>query len=155
VRLPRDAGLTLLEVMVALAIIGVMSGVAVLGLNGAGRGMSVEAEARRLSSRLRLAADETLVTGRDLALDWDARSYGFVSWSATERRWTPSKVEALGPRHQLPSDMRLEGAHAEAPALIAGDGIGPPIVIDLKARSVAWRVAFDGLNVAAARATGG
>src|SRR4051812_43954645 len=133
--------------MVALAIIAVMSGVAVLGLNGATRGATAEAEARRLAGRIRLAADETLVTSRALGLQWDARGYGFVRWDETGRRWTPSEVDALGPRHLLPPGMSLEGAAQDGPALIAVDGIGPPIALDLTSRSEAWRVAFDGLNV--------
>jgi general secretion pathway protein H len=149
-RLPRDAGLTLVEVMVALAIIGVVSGVAVLGLGlGGGSSASIEAEARRLASRLRLAADEAMVTSSPLALDWDDRSYGFVDWSPAARTWTPSKIAVLGARHDLARGVRLEAARAEGPSLIAIDGLGPPILVELKSGAATWRVAFDGLNVAA------
>ncbi len=149
-----EAGLTLVEVMVALAIIAVMSSVAVLAVGGMGRGATTEAEARRLAARLRLAADETMVTSRGLALQWDRRGYGFVSWDAASRGWKPSEVGALGERHDLPSGMTLEGAVRDGPAPIAVDGVGPPLALELRGRTNAWRVAFDGLNVAATPAAG-
>jgi general secretion pathway protein H len=145
-----EAGLTLMEMMVVLAIIGVMSGVAVLGLGFAGRGVSAEIEARRLGERVRLAADETMITQRPLALKWDARGYAFVNWDGAKRDWVPSNVSALGARHDLPSGMRLEGAAGGAPEPIGADGAGRPINLTVAAGPKVWRVAFDGLNVAVA-----
>ena len=49
-RRARDAGVTLTEVLVALAIVGTMAGAALLGLGALGRGPSGEAEAMRLAS---------------------------------------------------------------------------------------------------------
>ncbi len=111
-RAPDETGMTLVEVMVALAIIAVMSGVAVLGLNGATRGATAEAEARRLASRLRLAADEAMVTGSGLGLQWDARGYSFVRWDPAVRRWSLPKVDALDAPHKLPAVMSLLGEKA-------------------------------------------
>ena len=70
-----------------LAIVGVMSGVTVLGLGALDRGGSGEAEAMRLADRLRLAADEALVTSVPLALVWDERGYRFLAWDAAGARW--------------------------------------------------------------------
>ena len=60
---PRDpaAGLTLIEVLVALAIVGVMTGVTVLSLDMLDRGGRAEAEAMRLArTRLQTEAGKTL-----------------------------------------------------------------------------------------------
>ena len=85
-----EAGVSLVEVLVVLAIIGVMAGVGVLGLGAADRGARAEAEARRLADRLQLAADEVLVTGTPHALVWDAEGYRFLAWdrigSSLDRR---------------------------------------------------------------------
>ena len=61
---PDQAGLTLVEILVVLAIIGVMAGATVLAIGAGGGGVRTETEARRLASRLELAADETMVTDR-------------------------------------------------------------------------------------------
>ncbi|RZM09800.1 MAG: type II secretion system protein GspH, partial [Sphingomonas sp.] len=85
-RRAREAGLTLVEMLVVLAIVGVMASVTLLAAGRGDRASSAESEARRLSVRLRLAADETMVTDRVLALAPDARGYSFVAWDATRRR---------------------------------------------------------------------
>ena len=76
----REAGLSLVEVLVVLAIVGIMAGVTVLGLGALDRGASGEAEAMRLASRMRLAADEALVTSVPLALVWEEHGYRFLAW---------------------------------------------------------------------------
>ena len=74
----RQAGLTLIEMLVVLVIVAVMAGVAVLGLGSLDRGSRAEAEARRLADRLQLASDEVLVAGAPLAMLWDPGGYRFV-----------------------------------------------------------------------------
>ncbi len=136
--------------LVVLTIVGVMAGVAVLGLAGADRGANVEAEARRLSSRLRLAADETMIADRTLALNWDPQGYGFTHWDAGARAWTADKLSALGERYVLPRGITLTAAGAAQPAVISLEG-GLPLDIVLTGANGAWRVDFDGLNVRVSR----
>ncbi len=45
------SGMTLVEILVVLAIVGVMAGVVTLGVGAADRGMGVETEANRLADR--------------------------------------------------------------------------------------------------------
>jgi general secretion pathway protein H len=78
VKRDRQAGLTLIEMLVVLVIVAVMAGVAVLGLGSLDRGSRAEAEARRLADRLQLASDEVLVAGAPLAMLWDPGGYRFV-----------------------------------------------------------------------------
>ena len=145
-----ETGLTLVEVMIVLALVGVTAAAAVLGLGGADRGLRVEAEAGRLASRLRLAADEAMITEQAIALSWDARSYGFVTAGPGGTGWRPSPVQALGERHVLPTGLSLSGGGAGQPLLIGADGAGAPIQLAVAGRNSAWRVYFDGLNVEAA-----
>ena len=55
--------MTLVEMLVVLAVVGVSAGVVVLGLGSLRRGDGAQAEANRLADRLKLAADEVLVSG--------------------------------------------------------------------------------------------
>lgn len=142
-----QTGMTLVEMLIVLAIIGVATGATVLGMGAMG-GASAETEARRLGARLRAAADETMVTERPLALTWDAESYGFVTPDA-RGRWTPAVGGGLEP-HELPSGIRLTGPRGSAPLPILVDGAAAPIQLGVTGSSGSWRVAFDGFDVAIA-----
>jgi len=73
----RQAGFTLLEIIVVLVIMAVA--VAVVGVNMAGssEGAELRAAARGLASGFRYARSEAIVTGREqvLIVDTDARRY--------------------------------------------------------------------------------
>ena len=66
-----DAGLTLVEMLVVLAIIGVAAGAVTLGIGAATRAPSVESEARRFAGRLQAAADDAMLGDRMIALTVD------------------------------------------------------------------------------------
>jgi general secretion pathway protein H len=140
--------------LVVLAIIGVMSSIAVLGLGGAGRGQSAQAEARRLAASIQLASDEALVTERALALNWDGEGYAFVQWDARRNRWQRAGT-ALGGRHDLPEEMTLAADSQDGPVRIGESGAAAPVSLTITAGSQSWQVRFDGLNATAAPAAGG
>lgn len=153
-RRKREAGITLVEVLVVLAIVGLMTGASVIGLGVLGRGDRPEAEARRLAQRLDLAADEVLVTSRPLALLWDARGYRFAGWDAGSGDWTAAPPPALAGRHDLPAALRLAMGERgdEIPVRITPDLPQPPVVLDLEGANGGWRVGFDGFSATAAQA---
>ena len=152
VKASGEAGLTLVEVLVVLAIVGVMSAIAVIGLGGAGQGASAQAEARRLAASIQLASDEAMVTDRSLGLNWDGNGYSFVEWNAEAGEWQPHKAEDLGARHELPGEMSITGASEEGPVPI---GESAPDAITVTTGLQSWHVRFDGINAAAAPAAGG
>ena len=139
------AGMTLVEILVVLAIVGVMAGVVVLGVGVGDRGMGVETEANRLADRLRLAADDVLVTRRPLSLAFDGEGYGFVRSDAG----TAGVVDALAERHALPDGVRMVGLGVASPVSIDPDGAQPVAAFGLAKGDRRWRVTFDGLNAVA------
>jgi general secretion pathway protein H len=142
---PREAGLTLVEMLVVLAIVGVMAGLVVLSA-GSGRGHGAEIEARRLAARLDLAADEAMVTGRPVAFIGSRSGYRFLMQRAGQ--WRDETAPALEP-YSLPSGLSLEGAGA-APVVIGADGGGTPLDLRLvPAKETVWAVAFDGVSASA------
>lgn len=135
-------GLTLVEMLVVLAIIGIASGIAVLGF-GAGRGVNVQAEAKGFAARLRLAADISMVTDKRLMLAWDDRSYSFLEWDSARRQWVPEEGNSLAGRHMLPSGFRF-AIDAKSPLPLAADGTGQGLAARISHGGQNWQVLFDG-----------
>lgn len=141
----REAGFTLMEMMVTLVVISVMTGATILGLGAAGRDAQAESEARRFANSLTQAADEAMIEGRRLALRWDDETYEIMSWSAEQRDWTPFAMETLEKPRELPAGLRLESG--AAPLIeITPDGAGPSASFMLSGRSGVWRVKFNGFD---------
>lgn len=149
-RRPRRAGMTLVEILVVLTIVGVMAGVVTLGGGLGDRGLGVESEANRLAERLRLAAEDVLVTRRPLALAFDGEGYGFVRGEGQAAGVT----DAMAERHSLPAGVRLVGLGVSSPLVIDPDGAVPPAAFGLAKGDRRWRVEFDGLNAVAVPLTG-
>ncbi|MFP5412257.1 MAG: GspH/FimT family pseudopilin [Gammaproteobacteria bacterium] len=78
-------GFTLLELLVAIVIAGVLIGVATLSIGGFDRGLRFEAD--RLAQLLSLAREEALVRGAPIRLEADEERYRFAIWR--DRRWQP------------------------------------------------------------------
>jgi general secretion pathway protein H len=146
-----ESGLTLIEVLVVLVIIGIMAGVTVLGLGSLGRGDRAETEARRLADRLQLASDDVLTGGTPIALVWDAQGYRFLAWDASHATWKQSPDQQLGARHALIGAMRLErpGTEGTSPVVIAPDARGAAIDLRIAGTGPPWRVGFNGLSATA------
>ena len=152
---PGDAGITLVEVLVVLAIIGVATGATMLGMNAADRNTRAEAEAVRLARNLSLGVDEALITGAPLALSWDAGGYSFIEWSPVKTGWDAANLAVLATRHDLraPVVMRAQSDTTASPVLIASSGTGAAIAFEFGStpanNNSTWIVTFDGYTATA------
>ncbi len=145
----REAGLTLIEVLAVLAIVGAMAGVTMMGLGALDRGSRAEAEAMRLADRLLLANDEALISNAVFALVWDARGYRFDRWDPATESWRPSDQRLLGPRHTLAGALRLvgEGSSGTPSVLISASVAQPAATFVVSGSASPWVVVFDGFAV--------
>jgi general secretion pathway protein H len=142
-----QAGMTLIEVLVFLAIMGVTAGVVTLGMGTLDRGSRAEAEARRLADRLQLAGDETLVSSDVLALVWDEEGYRFDRWDSEAGTWRASSQRLLGPRHTLARGLHLvagDGGPGTPPLVIAADLAPEAATFVVAGSASSWIVGFDG-----------
>lgn len=133
-----ESGMTLVEMLAVLAIIAVAAGATVLGIGAATRAPSVEAEARRLSSRLQSVADEAMVSDQPVAFTWDDRGYAFQGSS--------SGNDEAQARHRLPAGIRLDMGKRTPPLMLGVDGTGVPASIGLRSGEDRWMVVYDGLS---------
>lgn len=154
-RRSADSGITLIEVLVVLAVIGVATGATMLGLNATDRSTRAEAEAIRLARNLSLGVDEALLSGTPLALIWDAGGYSFVAWSAADKSWGSANGASFATRHDVRATvaMSVQGASTPRPIVIEASGIGPAVAFEFASTSAnsnqSWTVAFDGFSATA------
>jgi general secretion pathway protein H len=139
-RLARDAGVSLIEALMALMIVSLMAGAVVL-LSGA-REQQARVEAERLAARIELAREESVIANRAMALSVTAEGYGFERyvdgrWVATEhgsplsfRPW-PREIEARVEQSEFGEEdegrvarFDVLGGAGEASILLSRSGVG-------------------------------
>ena len=140
-----DAGFSLLEVLVVLALLATVSGATLVSFRASAREEQPRTEATILASRLSLAADEALVAGGLFSLHLDATGYNVDQARGDE--WIPYSDEMFGARHEVPKEisMRVEGDSERV--RIRPDALGDRTVVTFSDADGdgAWRVSFDGL----------
>ena len=124
----RERGFTLIEILVVLAFIALLTGLAALSAGAAGS--PVTREARRLAATLQLAADESRLQGRVLGLRFQHDGYSYLELVPREPDaesgpgfvWRPLAPRgAFAPRtwpQPMRFELRIEG-RAVAPAFAA------------------------------------
>jgi general secretion pathway protein H len=124
------AGVTLIEMMIVLVIIGVAAGAMTLGLGALGRDNRAEHEARRLAAAIGLGVDAALIAGAAQPVVWDAAGYQI----------------GTGARHALDTSVTLARADgSDAVLILAPDATSQPADFLLQGDGARWQVAFDGL----------
>lgn len=103
-----QAGVTLVEILVVLALLGIMTGAVALSVGGIGRGNSAVQEAELLVARLNRAADEVVLTAVPMRFRWSENSYQFEI-SQDGDIWLPHPISILAEDHQLPAGLRFSG----------------------------------------------
>jgi general secretion pathway protein H len=98
---------TLVEVLVVLALIGTVASAVGLSLSPTARGTEARGEAELLVARMRRASEETLLTGRPVALVWSERSYRFLA--LVEGSWIPHPTPLLGEAKTLDAGVLFQG----------------------------------------------
>lgn len=105
----RSSGFSLLELMVVVAIIGIMAGALVLSVGIGNEERDQEQEARRLSGLIGLLREEALMQNRDFALELSESGYRFLQYDYLQLRWLPPLNERLFLDYRLPDErLRLE-----------------------------------------------
>jgi general secretion pathway protein H len=127
----RTAGVTLIEMMIVLAVIGVATGAATLGLGALGRDDAAEHEARRLATAIGLGVDHALISGVAAPVAWDAQGYQI----------------GAADRHVLSQGVTLARLDGQGDAtVLSPNATSPAVDFVLQDDAAIWRVSFDGLS---------
>lgn len=107
-------GFTLLELLVVILIIGIIISFASLSV-GQHASRSLQDEAERIHSLLRLAAEESVLQGRELAMQFSTEGYLFVALEGAD--WLPVEGDRLFREREFPPglnlDLSLEGVEVD------------------------------------------
>lgn len=116
----RDAelGVTLLEILIVLVIIGTMAGLTSLAVGGRGSASALTRVADLMAARLTLVAERAALTGEDAAIAWAPEGYRFLQFR--DGAWQPHDLPGMGRVERL-GELRLDGTDTGASALIAAD----------------------------------
>jgi len=151
-----QAGLTLVEILVVLALLSVLTGAVALSFGAVGRGNSVVQEADLLVARLNRAADEVALTATPMRFTWRDDGYAFEV-RKDEQNWSRHPVPILGEVHVLPAQMRLSSQQSGDAVTVGADLIVEPRqVLGLSMTTDAGAVvgvSFDGINAALVEGT--
>lgn len=144
-RLAPDAGVTLVEAMMALMIVAMAAGAVIL--LAPGPDSKVREEAERLAARAVLASEESIIANRTTALVVTADGYGFERLE--ENGWAPAPHGSPLAFRRWPDgfEARVEsGGDENDPRVARFDALGgaTPASLVVTGAGAQWRVEVDG-----------
>jgi general secretion pathway protein H len=140
----RAAGFTLLELLVALVIAGVLVGVATLSIGAFDRSLRFETE--RLAQLLTLAREEALVRGAPIRLEADDERYRFAIWR--DRRWQ-ALIDDRDLRERAwerPTRIRIERADERPVVEFGRDQVDAPFLLHVERDGEQVTIVANGLG---------
>ncbi|MDR3428588.1 MULTISPECIES: type II secretion system minor pseudopilin GspH [Silvimonas] len=141
-------GFTLIEILVALALIGIILGLAVVKLGQSDAQVS-EHEARRLAAVLEDARDEAIAGGRTIG--WSTDGHGYQFWVQDDQNnWQAIPNHEVLKPYELPENLRVTKQTANLRDLRLGErivfeasGVNQPFTVEMTLGQSEWMLEGD------------
>lgn len=100
-------GFTLLELLVVVAIIGLLVQAVTLSMGSLGNDREIAQETRRLRSMVDLLHEESLMQSRDYGIMFTRTGYRFYVYNYQSRTWVDPQTDELLEAHVLPAQLSM------------------------------------------------
>ena len=130
-RLPRGVrGFSLLELLVVVAIIGILVGAVVLSISAVGSDRQIEQEVNRLRGLVDLLHEDSLLQSRDYGVMFTETGYKFYAYDYQQQAWTETSGDKLLAEHTLRAPLNMvlvmDGREAVLKPDFAGQDVENP-----------------------------
>ena len=122
-----NAGFTLLELLVVVAIIGMLVGAVTLSMGALGNDRGLRDETNRLRSVLDLLHEESVMQSRDYGVMFTETGYRFYVYDYREQIWVVPPTDRLLEEHALEAQLMLS---------LVLDGRNVPLTRDFDSQEV-------------------
>jgi general secretion pathway protein H len=121
-RSPREAGFTLLEILVVMVIIAILSAGAILSLSAFGQDRELENESDRLVTLLNYAHEQADLQTREIGLYCGEHGYRFLAFDARTNLWGDIGDDDALRKRDLPAGLTLRLAVEGRAVVLAKPG---------------------------------
>lgn len=139
----RQAGFTLIEILVVLIIVGLLSALAVFTMGGSSQHRELENEVRKLYALMQTASEQAVLNNLELGLQLEEDGYQFVAFQDDTGDWKASDERIF--RHRSFPDWLVitEYIESDTPKLASEeDKLLPDVVFFSSGETTPFEIEF-------------